>query len=188
MSVKRIWLYPHRTNDPVLESENDPHDPKNWRRSDSVLVLIKESFLDRKDPESVSPQNGWVSVYFTAGGHYLPQDLLLWRHMSASASCRDKLFSTPHPTIPSSAQGVFLDVCKGRLLRTSRPFSVFKKIIIYPPPTQKKPPRKKIYLSDVFQDVLLVMYKTVSRRGVHRVYPKIFQEGKNCPFPKFYFW
>ena len=140
-------IYPHRTSDAVLESENDPHDPKNGRRPDSVLVLIKESFLDRKDPESVSPQNGWVSVYFTAGGHYLPQDLLLWRHMSTSASCRDKLFSTPHPpphpTIPSSAQGVFLDVCKGRLLRTSRPFSVFKKIIIYPPPHPKKTPPKK---------------------------------------------
>ena len=49
---------PHRTSDAVLESENDPHDPKNGRRPDSMLVLRRESFLDRKDPESVSPQTG----------------------------------------------------------------------------------------------------------------------------------
>ena len=36
-----LRLYPHRTADAVLESENDPQDTKNWRRPDSMLVLKK---------------------------------------------------------------------------------------------------------------------------------------------------
>ena len=71
-SSKSLLSYPHRTSDAVLESENDPHDHKNGRRPDSILVLIRESFLDRKDPESVSPQNGWVSGFCHGRGPLSP--------------------------------------------------------------------------------------------------------------------
>ena len=83
--------------------------------------------------------------------------------------------SPPTPTIPSSAQGAFLDVCKGRLLRTSRPFSVFKKnYYLSPPPPKKKPPEKKF------------IYQTSSRTSCW-LCTRLCQDGAYTGFTQKYF-
>ena len=100
---------------------------------------------------------------------------------------RQAVFHPPTPTIPSSAQGVFLDVCKGRLLRTSRPFSVFKKIIIYPPPHPKKtPPKKNLSIGRLLGRLAGYVQDCV-KTGRTQGLPKNILGGLKLPFPKILF-